>query len=79
MKIDDLFMPMDTNSSGIGEEYDKVQDEFFSMFGYNVPRSLMPDSTNDEEIIVAMKTCIADKKDTLFQLLGVEVKDEYLY
>lgn len=79
MKIDDLFMPMDTNSSGIGEEYDKIQDEFLSMFGYNVPRSLMPDSISDEEIITAMKTCINDKKDILFQLLGVEVKDEYLY
>lgn len=79
MKIDDLFMPMETNSLGIGIEYDKTQEEYFSMFGHNVPRSLLPDAISDEEIISAMKTCIENKKDTLFELLGVELNDEYLY
>lgn len=79
MKIDDLFIPMEINSSGIGAEYDKIQEEYFSMFGYNVPRSLLPDAMSDEEIISAMKTCIENKKDTLFELLGVELNDEYLY
>ena len=79
MKIDDLFMPMKTNSSGIETEYDKIQEEYFSMFGYNVPRSLLPDAMSDKEIISAMKVCIENKKDTLFELLGVELNDEYLY
>lgn len=79
MKIDDLFMPMKTNSSGIEAEYDKIQEEYFSMFGYNVPRSLLPDAMSDKEIISAMKVCIENKKDTLFELLGVELNDEYLY
>lgn len=79
MKIDDLFMPMKTNSSGIEAEYDKTQEEYFSMFGYNVPRSLLPDAMSDKEIISAMKVCIENKKDTLFELLGVELNDEYLY
>lgn len=79
MKIDDLFMPMKTNGSGIEAEYDKIQEEYFSMFGYNVPRSLLPDAMSDKEIISAMKVCIENKKDTLFELLGVELNDEYLY
>lgn len=79
MKIDDLFMPMKTNSSGIEPEYDKIQEEYFSMFGYNVPRSLLPDAMSDKEIISAMKVCIENKKDTLFELLGVELNEEYLY
>ena len=29
MKIDDLFMPMKTNSSGIEIEYDKTQEKYF--------------------------------------------------
>jgi hypothetical protein len=49
------------------------------MFGYNVPRSLLPDAMSDKEIISAMKVCIENKKDTLFELLGVELNDEYLY
>ena len=79
MKIDDLFMPMKTHGSGIEAEYDKIQEEYFSMFGYNVPRSLLPDAMSDKEIISAMKICIENKKDTLFELLGVELNDEYLY
>ncbi len=79
MKIDDLFMPMQINGSGIGIEYDKVQEEYFSIFGHNVPRSLLPDAISDEEIISAMKACIENNKDTLLELLGVELNDEYLY
>ena len=79
MKIDDLFMPMKTNSSGIEIEYDKTQEKYFSMFGYNVPRALLPDAMSDKEIISAMKVCIENEKDTLFELLGVELNDEYLY
>lgn len=79
MKFDDLFMPMEINSSGIGVEYDKVQEEYFSMFGHNVPRSLLPDTMDDEKIISAMKTCIENKKDILFELLGVDINNEYLY
>lgn len=79
MKINDLFMPMETSNSGIGIEYDKTQEEYFLLFGHNVPRSLLPDAIGDEEIITAMKTCIESKKDTLFELLGVELNDEYMY
>ena len=79
MKIDDLFMPMGTASSGIGVEYDKIQEEYYLMFGHNVPRSLLPDAMGDEEIISAMKTCIKNKKDNLFELLGVELNDKYMY
>lgn len=79
MKMHDFFKPMETKSSGIGTEYDKVQNEYFSMFGHNVPRSLLPDAMSDEQIISAMKTCIANKKDNLFELLGVKINEEYLY
>ena len=79
MKFDDLFMPMETNDSSIGTEYDKIQEEYYALFQHNVPRSLLPDSVSDEEIISAMKVCIETKKDTLFELLGVELNDEYLY
>ena len=79
MKIDDLFMPMEKVGSGIGVEYDKIQEEYFKLFGHNVPRSLLPDSMSDDTIISAMKTCINNKKDTLFELLGVELSDEYQY
>lgn len=79
MKIDDLFKPMEAKGSGIGTQYDKVQKEFFSMFGHNVPRSLLPDSMSEEQIIAAMEKCISTKTDNLFELLGVEINDEYLY
>lgn len=79
MKIDDLFMPIKADNFGIGAEYDKTQEAFFALFGYNVPRALLPDAIGDEEIISAMKSCIENKKDTLFELLGVELNDEYLY
>lgn len=79
MKIDDWFAPMETNNSGIGTEYDKIQKEYFSMFGHNVPRSLLPDAMMDEQIVSAMKACILSKKDNLFELLGVTINDDYLY
>ncbi len=79
MRIDDFFKPMETIGSGIGTEYDKVQDEYFSMFGHNVPRSLLPDSMSEKQIMSAMKKCISTKTDNLFELLGVEINEEYLY
>lgn len=79
MKIDDFFNPMEPKSSGIGIEYDRVQDEYFSMFGHNVPRSLLPDAMSEEQIISAMRKCISTKTDNLFELLGVEINEENLY
>lgn len=79
MKIDDFFKPMKVSGQGIGTEYDKIQEEYFSMFGHNVPRSLLPDAMSDDEIISAMKACIFSKKDNLFEVLGVTISDDYLY
>ena len=80
--VKDALSAFQTDINGISlraTEYDKIQEEYFSMFGYNVPRALLPDAMSDEEIISAMKVCIENEKDTLFELLGVELNDEYLY
>lgn len=53
--------------------------DILTIFGHTVPRAMLPDSISMGSIKSAMKTCIENKKDTLFELLGVELNDEYLY
>lgn len=50
-----------------------------SEIGHTVPRAMLPDSISMDSIKNAMKTCIETKKDTLLELLGVELNEEYLY
>lgn len=63
----------------IDHEYFQIEAQYEKMFGHTVPRAMLPDSITMDSIKAAMKTCIENKKDTLFELLGVEIKDEYLY
>ena len=67
----------------IPEEFDKeyfeIEDEFYNMFGHRVPRQMISDAIDDEQIKEAMKECIKLEKDNLFQLLGIEIKKDVLY
>lgn len=70
---------LDTLEPDIEQEYYQIEEQYKAMFGHTVPRAMLPDSISMDSIKSAMKTCIDNKKDTLLELLGVELNDEYLY
>jgi hypothetical protein len=63
----------------IDHEYYQIEAEYSKMFGHTVPRAMLPDSITMDSIKTAMKTCIERKQDTLFELLGVKINNNYLY
>ena len=63
----------------VDQEYYQIEEEYKRLFGHTVPRAMLPDSVSMDSIKIAMKTCIANKKDNLFELLGVSLNDGYLY
>lgn len=70
---------LDTPEPSVDQEYYQIEELYKAIFGHTVPRAMLPDSISMDSIKTAMKTCIENKKDTLFELLGVELNDEYLY
>ena len=40
---------------------------------------MLPDSFSMEDIKKAMRQCIENRTDNLFEILKVEINDEYLY
>ena len=70
---------IDTPEASVDQEYYQIEEQYKAIFGHTVPRAMLPDSISMCSIKSAMKTCIENKKDTLFELLGVELNDEYLY
>lgn len=70
---------LDTPEPNIDQEYYQIEEQYKTLFGHTVPRAMLPDSISMDSIKSAMKTCIKNRKDTLFELLGVELNDEYLY
>ena len=63
----------------IDHEYFQIEEEYSKMYGHTVPREMLPDSVTTDSIKAAMKKCIESGKDTLFELLGVEINNDYLY
>ena len=70
---------LDSPKPDIDQEYYQIEEQYKAIFGHTVPRAMLPDSISMDSIKSAMKTCIENKKDTLLELLGVELNDEYLY
>lgn len=70
---------LDNPEPNIDQEYYQIEEQYKALFGHTVPRAMLPDSISMDSIKFAMKTCIENNKDTLFELLGVELNDEYLY
>ena len=70
---------INTPEPRVDQEYYKIEERYKAMFGHTVPRAMLPDSISMDSIKNAMKTCIETKKDTLLELLGVELNEEYLY
>ncbi len=70
---------LNTPEPSVDQEYYQIEEQYEKMFGHTVPRAMLPDSISMDNIKSAMKTCIENQKDTLFELLGVELNNEYLY
>lgn len=63
----------------IDHEYFQIEAAYSKMFGHTVPREMMPDSITTDRIKTAMQKCVESGKDTLFEMLGVETNNDYLY
>lgn len=70
---------LSTSEPNIDQEYYQIEEQYKALFGHSVPRAMLPDSITMDSIKTAMKTCIENKKDNLFELLGVKINEEYLY
>lgn len=63
----------------IDQEYFELEKQYESKFGYIVPREMLPPSISVDAIKKAMAVCIESGKDNIFDVLGVEINENYLY
>lgn len=70
---------LDTPEPSVDQEYYQIEEQYKAMFGHTVPRAMLPDSVSLDSIKSAMKHCIENKNDTLLELLGVKLNNEYIY
>ena len=70
---------LSTPEPNIDQEYYQIEEQYKALFGHSVPRAMLSDSITMDSIKTAMKTCIENKNDNLFELLGVKINEEYLY
>lgn len=70
---------IDSGDSSIDEEMFDLEQKYFSKFGHGIPREMFPPSIDDSQIKDAVKKCIDNNQDNLFELLGVTVDNRNLY
>ena len=68
-----------TPEPNIDREYHAVEEQYEKLFGHSVPTEMLPPNISKDDIKAAMKKCIEAKKDQLFDLLGVQTNNDYLY
>lgn len=56
----------------ITDEYKKIAKEYRKVFGYNVPLSMIPPTTDMPTLMENIQKCIEQEKDILLELYGVE-------
>lgn len=69
----------ETPKSELNRRYFEIEDRYAALFGHRVPTELLPTSISDDILITCMETCIREKQDKLFDLLGVTVDKDVLY
>lgn len=57
------------------DEYRAVAKEYKKAFGYGVPLSMIPPTTQTADLINKIKECVADGKDTLLEKYGVNINE----
>lgn len=70
---------LNTPEPEIDHEYFEIEDKFREMFGHGVPRAMLPDGMKTDTIKEAMKTCMENNEDNLFEVLGVKLDDNNIY
>lgn len=70
---------IDSGYSSIDDEMFELEQKYSSKFGHGVPREMIPPSVNENQIKEAVKKCIENNQDNLFELLGVTVDNRNLY
>ena len=63
----------------ITDEYREVAKRYKKEFGYGVPLSMIPPTTEMPDLISNIEKCIAEKKDSLLEMYGVKVNEGDLF
>ncbi len=61
------------------KELKKLFDEFKKKFGQVVPTSMLPDGISDIQLSEAIKRCLDEGENKIFEFLGVTIRDDVLY
>lgn len=63
----------------ITDEYRAIAKEYKKEFGYGVPLSMIPPTTEMSDLIANIKKCITEKNDNLLELYGVKMSEGDLF
>lgn len=63
----------------ITDEYRAIAKEYKKVFGYGVPLSMIPPTTEMPDLIANIEKCVAEKKDSLLEIYGVNMNEGDLF
>lgn len=63
----------------ITDEYREVAKKYKKEFGYSVPLSMIPPTTEMPDLIKNIEKCIVEKKDSLLEMYGVKLNEGDLF
>ena len=63
----------------VTDEYRAIAKEYKKVFGYGVPLSMIPPTTEMPDLIENIEKCIAEKKDSLLEIYGIKIEEGDLF
>lgn len=57
------------------DEYRAIAKEYKKTFGYGVPLSMIPPTTEMPDLVANIEKCIENKSDNLLEIYGVKINE----
>lgn len=72
------FLIKNTPEVKVDYELEELEQRFNKAFGYRMPREELPPSITNDDLKSAMKKCLEENSDKLFEILNIKTDDDAL-